>query len=325
MLILAREARILPSRRMNLQAYRMRITTLTGNLLAEWTCDIEELQSGTRHRAKAASFQVGGKGVNVAKVLQRFGNETSALAFADGAIGDHCGQWLETHGIPHRLFPLGAEVRNGLVVRAANGTETTFLGLDQPVPQDSWSQAMEWVAREKPAWLAICGSIPGWRDEWTHSVESLLTQSPVRVAVDTYGPPLTSLARLPLDLVKINRSELERLYKLPEKTDWGPICSHLRERSPVKNWIITDGANPVHAHFLHSGAYRIVPADIEEISPTGSGDTFLAALLAQWEAAPEAALTFAAACATANAASAQIGDFPIPPPKRFSPAVVKLS
>jgi 3'-phosphoadenosine 5'-phosphosulfate (PAPS) 3'-phosphatase len=49
------------------------IFTLTGNLLAERTLTFDAWAPGRTQRATAESFQVGGKGINVAKMLARLG------------------------------------------------------------------------------------------------------------------------------------------------------------------------------------------------------------------------------------------------------------
>ena len=310
----------------------MRVVTLTGNLLAEWTFEMEDAPStGATQRARSMSFQVGGKGINVARILKRLGAEALALGFADGPLADLCAEWLTARGLEHALFPLGSGVRPGLVVRApetAGGAETTFLGTDLPVPAASWKAACQRAAQERPDWLAVCGSIPGWRASWTAQLRDLRAGvPPVRVAVDTYGAPLKDLSALPLDLVKINRSELDRLLPECAGQPAGEALARAMDQFAPRNWIVTDGPRPLLAAFADGSRLELLPAAIPEASPTGSGDTFLAAFLHAWQPGKDssAALAHAGACASANAASAGIGDFPLPVPQRFMPEVRPLA
>ena len=64
--------------------------TLTGNLLAERTLTFPAWSAGRTQRATAETFQVGGKGINVAKMLTRLGAPNSALGFTGGATGEEC-------------------------------------------------------------------------------------------------------------------------------------------------------------------------------------------------------------------------------------------
>ena len=64
------------------------IFTLTGNLLAERTLNFASWRAGKTQRATAESFQVGGKGINVSKMLNRLQAPNTALCFAGGAPGE---------------------------------------------------------------------------------------------------------------------------------------------------------------------------------------------------------------------------------------------
>ena len=299
----------------------MDVLTLTGNLLAEWTLTTGELNPGATHRASQMSFQVGGKGINVSRVLGRIGVRSSALAFASGPMGDQCSQWLSAQNIVHRLFPLGAMVRPGMVVRTADGSvETTFLGCDNPVPPSSWQAAIREGADARPAWLAVCGSIPGWQGDWAKPLDALM-DSGIRVCADTYGAPLRDLAALPLSLVKINRAEMERSWPELAALPTAQALRRLRKMSPVGTWVVTDGARRISSIQTDGTLLELEPAQVREVSPTGCGDTLLAVLLAEWELRGDfgAALAEAAACATASAGQSGIGEFPLPVPTEYRP------
>lgn len=307
----------------------MEVITLTGNLLAEWTIEVVRMQPGTTHRAEKMGFQVGGKGINVSRILNHLGVETEAHGFAGGALAAHCSNWLEQYGLAHRFYPLGSGVRPGMVVRESGNpgaAETTFLGLDLVIPTPSWETALEEITREDPAWLAICGSIPGWQKNWLDPVARMLEEKQVHICVDTYGPPLEDLVTLPVDLVKVNRKELERLLPEMSGSNTLDLLAEISETSPVHNWIITDGPNPILAAFENGDLYEVTPAVVDEVSAMGSGDTFLAAVLQESIAGsgPVDMLQQAAACATANAASPGIADFELPVPGHYLPRVTRL-
>jgi fructose-1-phosphate kinase PfkB-like protein len=302
----------------------MDVITLNGNLLAEWTFDLKSVTLGTTHRAEEMTFQVGGKGINVARILKRLGSDSLALGFAGGPMADLCTDWLENNSIPHKFFPLEAGVRPGVAIRENKGQspETTFLGQDLPIPATSWKAACQFVEQSRPKWLAISGSVPGWSKSWVRNINQL-ADAGIKVALDSYGPPLADLIKLPLELVKINRNELELLFPDTAELPILQAIAHARKVSPVKNWIVTDGPRSMAAVFESGESFEVIPATIKEVSPTGCGDTFLAAILNKWpkDGSHKEALSFASACASANAASKGIGDFPLPLPERFLPEI----
>ena len=263
------------------------IVTLTANPLAETTYVLPGVAAlGMTQRAASESFQVGGKGFNVAKMLARLDVDTLALSFGGNGGGDVCSRWLKTHArFNWELIPSKRSVRTGAVVRDPAGTETTFLGADC-VWEDAAYDAMSLRLRSLPsdAIVALCGSFPGWNGEAASHLCGTLREfaSDRRLIVDSYGPPLRDLTQLPLELVKINRDELRALNEGEVERD-APVPEQLNtllDRLPVKRWIVTDGPRPVH-FASHQQTFQVIPPTITEVSPTGSGDVFLAACLAE--------------------------------------------
>jgi fructose-1-phosphate kinase PfkB-like protein len=170
--------------------------TLTGNLLAERTLTFPAWNAGRTQRATAEIFQVGGKGINVAKMLTRLGAPNTALGFTGGSTGEECLAWLGRSGLAFRAFPSTTPTRTGTVIRASGQPETTFLGPDVP-PDAAALRACADFLDDQPAGLtlALCGSFPGWASPDFEVLRAALTRWIARgtLVADTYGPPLTWL------------------------------------------------------------------------------------------------------------------------------------
>ncbi|MCE2863337.1 MAG: hypothetical protein RIR76_1211 [Verrucomicrobiota bacterium] len=283
------------------------ILTLTGNLLAERTLDFEAWEPGRTQRARTESFQVGGKGINVARMLRRLGAPHVALGFAGGATGDECEAWLQARGFHHRLFRTGGSTRVGTVVRTTNRPETTFLGPDVP-PDAAAAAACAAFLEAQPAGtvLAVCGSLPGWATPALQPLRDTIARWVRRgiLAVDTYGTPLADLVTLGPDLVKINAQELAGL----------PEPSHPEFAPQRTRWILTDGPGPVRVRDA-DGERTFPPPQVTEVSPTGSGDVLFACVLAalyQRGDTLDSAVRRALPYAAANAAHPGIAEFPEP-------------
>lgn len=292
--------------------------TLTANLLAETTGRYESVSPNRTHRALGESFQVGGKGINVAKMAQRLGTFSTAVCFPGGHTGDRCIAWLNTQSFAVQAFRQMAETRAGWVVRDSAGIETTFLGCDRHVEEEPWVAAMHHLAHAlKPGdMLAICGSIPGWRPALADPLGRLLDRiaGNVFVAVDTYGAPLTDLTQYPIDLVKINRDELKGVLPAgEEERDLSEALVRIRQdHRKVSRWVITGGADPVVGLDEDGRLFQTEPLLVETVSAVGCGDVLLAGLvqaLAVENRPLEEALIRAMPLAAANAASPGIADF----------------
>ncbi|MDR0352159.1 MAG: PfkB family carbohydrate kinase [Opitutaceae bacterium] len=299
------------------------ILTLTGNLLAERTLEFDAWRPGRTQRARRASFQVGGKGVNVSKMLTRLGAPTTALCFAGGAPGDECAAWLRENGIGHHIFRTDAATRTGAVIRAPGQPETTFLGPDAAPDAGALAACAAWLDARLPdaqTALALCGSFPGWDAAGGAILRAALARwaGAGRLFVDAYGPPLAWAVAQPAGLIKINRDELIQLAGGGPAAAARPtaeLLARTRRRHPaVRRWIISDG--PREVWFADAGdapPASLLPPPVREISPTGSGDVLLACVLHRMlinhEKSLAKTLIFALPYSAANAASPGVADF----------------
>ena len=290
--------------------------TLTGNLLAERTLEFAAWSPGRTQRAKSESFQVGGKGINVSKMLHRLGIANTALCFTGGISGAECEAWLRQRGFAFRGFASKTATRCGTVVRDLGGTqpETTFLGPDA-APDAPAVRACSDFLDAQPAGqiLALCGSFPGWAGGEFEPLRAALLRWLERgvLVADTYGPPLAWLVERPVALVKINATEFQALHR--ERGGGEPGAVDFASAPAVKRWIVTDGPNPVVVRDADGATTTQTPPVVREVSATGSGDVLLACVLealyargATLAKAVAGALPYAAA----NAAHPGVAEFP---------------
>lgn len=297
--------------------------TFTANLLWEQTFWMREWQPGRTSRAGSCATQVGGKGINVAKMLARLEAPHTALCFPGGGVGQLVEQWLQANRFSYRAFASAApETRTGFVVRTPRTAETTFLGPDVPVaPAAIQACAAEVAAAPADSVLALCGGIPGWETATGEAVRELCRAWKGPLVADTYGAALQWLVQQPLALVKINREEFDRLVppgsKQESALEFSMRLTETAARWPVQKWIVTDGAHPAWLFGKDQPPIPMSPPRVREVSPTGSGDVVLAALLfARFVRGDDwtRALGFALPMGAANAAHEGIAEFPLNKP-----------
>lgn len=286
--------------------------TLTGNLLAERTLEFAAWAPGKTQRAVRESFQVGGKGINVSKMLTRLGAANTALCFTGGAPGAECEQWLRDHHFNFRAFATELPTRSGTVVRGETQPETTFLGPDAAPSAPAIAACAAFLdAQPDGQVLAICGSLPGWAGDAFDPLRAALERWLARGALvaDTYGPPLAWFAERPLALIKINADEFRTLPGCA-----GPLPDALAAtRSSAARWVISDGPRTVWFREHDSDVGQLVPPSVKEVSATGSGDVLLASILDsifRQRLGLRPAVAHAVPLAAANAAHPGIAEFP---------------
>ncbi|MBK1878911.1 PfkB family carbohydrate kinase [Pelagicoccus mobilis] len=260
-----------------------KVITFTANLLAETTYEFAAWKSGKTQRASGESFQVGGKGINVSKMLNRLGADNQALCFPGGSFGPACEQWLAQQGIDTLAFHEGCVARSGSVIRSEGSDETTFLGMDSIVSEEAIQEAVaELKALEEPIVFTVCGSVQGWEDARWDALRDWVESrgEEVKLVVDNYGPSLPWFAKQKPELVKFNRDELELLFEGEEKrrsTD--ELLGLARERFGCDRWIVTNGASEIWVADGDEPPVVFSPREVECVSATGCGDVFLATVI----------------------------------------------
>lgn len=294
------------------------ILTLTGNLLAERTLEFSDWSVGRTQRAQRESFQVGGKGINVSKMLHRLGAPTTALYFAGGASGAECEQWLGRQKFSSHAFLTLPSTRLGIVVRGGHYPETTFFGPDTAPDATAVRACADYLdAQPSGQVLAICGSMPGWSTPEFEPLRAALGRWLERgqLVADSYGPPLAWLAGQPLALIKINATELRTLFPRTSAATSTPELLNSGSQSwRARRWIITDGAASVWFRDGAGEPTSLPSPPVQEVSPTGSGDVLFACVLdAHFRRGLSLAEAVALALpyAAANAAHPGIAEFPL--------------
>ena len=291
------------------------VITLTANPLAEFTLKTPLWNAGKTVRAHSHSFQFGGKGLNVAKMAARLGHPTTAIHFSGGHLGEKCTCSIQDQAYRSIAIPTEWETRIGFVVRTENTAETTFLGPDQPVSLSDWKRMLEAVQTQEPASVIVCGSIPDFSPAHSECFASFFEQWKSvghYLFLDTYGPPLKALATLPFDQIKINRHEWNLLH-LEDLNHEQPDFRQLPNNEP-NSWIITNGPNTIYVWNRATGPLEYTPPKIScEVSPTGSGDVFLATLQHALATNPDlySAIELASDYAARNASQSTIAEFPL--------------
>ena len=266
-----------------------KIFALTCNLLAETTLYFSGARLGRTQRALRSRFRVGGKGVNVAQFLADFSFEIFNVVFAGGEVGNRCVNFLnKNRKIKTLSVPICGETREGFVIRdTLNSGESTFLGCDAPLSDADFAEALRAISRCASGGdiLALCGSVPGWSAAKFEALKNLLASFQMRLAVDTYGPPLLDLVKLNSRILKINADEflgLAPYLSLSSEVSRSNLPGLFREAgSKIKAefFAVSDGARPAMLA-LGGKFYEVRPPKLDcPAYPTGCGDRLFAELL----------------------------------------------
>src|SRR5439155_913339 len=194
------------------------IVTVTPNPSIDRTIQIDRLERGKMIRARAASSEAAGKGLNVSLALATQGVDTSAVL---PLAADSATVYLRllADAVPITAVPVKGATRVNLSLVEPDGTVTK---VNEPGPRldaddvDAILAATSAVAGA--GWIVGCGSLPPGAPRDFYARLAGLAAPSRRVAVDTSGDALGPAVCAGTALIKPNSTELEELVGRPLAT-----------------------------------------------------------------------------------------------------------
>ena len=261
------------------------IITLTLNCAIDETVEVDHFSEGDTNRVGAIRRDIGGKGINVARVLKELGYEPLASGFAPGNLGRMIEDTLVDSGIGTELVPFAGETRTNInIIDRATHSTTVLAATGPDVPPEAVAQLRERLLRRIRAdtWLVLAGSIPPPLDPSLHiELIAAVQERGGGIALDADGPVVGAVLQSDVrpTLLKLNDHELERLQGSPLESGEAVLAAtrELQSRG-VPNVVITRGQYGAIA-VTAEGDFRALPPAVDVRSAVGAGDGFLAGLL----------------------------------------------
>jgi 1-phosphofructokinase family hexose kinase len=286
------------------------IITVTLNTAIDKTLSVPNFRLGRRHRTVEQTTMPGGKGVNVARVLKTLGAPVIATGLAGGATGTRIVDQLTQLSVLSDFVRISEESRtNTAVIDPTTGEQTE---INEKGPKVSAPEIELFV--DKLLYLAkgasvvvFAGSLP--RDVDVDVYANLireLRRLGVSTVVDTDGDPLRRAVRAEPDVISPNVLEAEELVGHEFNDDEDRIIA-VREMCGLgaREAVMTmpDGCfaqmgPPEPGTDPCTYRVRLPPGAIEPRATVGSGDAFLAGLVASRYAgrSGQESLAYAVAC-----------------------------
>lgn len=299
------------------------IVTLTAHPAIDRLVSLDGvLERGAVLRTGAATDQPGGKGINVARVVQAAG--VPVVAVVPVAPHDALLRSLAPTALPVRAVDVNGSTRVNLTLAEPDGTTTKLNAPGVPLSGAELEHLADALldAAVGATWVALCGSMPpGVPDDWYARLLPRLRATGARIAVDTSGPALDAVlggvGHAP-DLVKPNGHELVELIggdadAIEADPELAAVeAQRLRaERGPAEVLLTLGATGAVLA--TERGTWFCASPPITPRSTVGAGDSSLAGLLLAREAGQDDADATATAVAHGSAAASLEGSTPPTP------------
>jgi 1-phosphofructokinase/tagatose 6-phosphate kinase len=281
------------------------ILTVTLNAAIDRTVAVPNFRLGHRHRAVESRTVAGGKGINVARALNRLGRPVIAAGFAGGPTGVRMIEQLREEAVLTDFTRIAGETRvNMAVIDPTSGEQTE---INERGPAVSVEEVEAFVARlrylaEGARICVIAGTLPpgAGADLYARMVKELAERD-VTVVLDAEGEAMLAGLRAGVAVVTPNEREAEELVG-QEFADRRDLVHGLSEliRLGAGEAAITrpDGCVAAIGHGSERRFVEVRTEPLDTVSTVGSGDAFLAGYVAaRYEDRPaDECLAYGVAC-----------------------------
>lgn len=263
------------------------ILTVTLNPALDLSTSVERMLANRKLRCTGAVLDPGGGGVNVSRIIRRFGGKSTAFVALGGPTGRTLLELMAREGLQVVEFPIAGHTRQNVTVDEIAHKRQYRLVLQGP----RWSgkEVQTALARiERLAadheYVVATGSLPpGVPDDFYARLARIVRRQGGRLILDTSGPPLRKALQAGVHLVKPNHIEFRDMAGA-RRSDWKTMARvgrRLQERGQAEVMIVTRGALGALAILPpddpHGGAWRLQAPRGRVVSMVGAGDSLIGA------------------------------------------------
>ena len=258
------------------------IVTLTPNPAIDLSTAIERVVPSLKLRCAQPRRDPGGGGVNVARVVKRFGGDTEAILPVGGLTGELLRRLLEKEDVSSCLIKAEAETREDFsVTERGTGSQYRFVLPGEPLRESEWRECLEALAASKPDFVVGSGSLPpGVPDDFYAQAAAIAHKLGAKFFLDTSGTPLATAIEHGVDMIKPNLREMRELVgrALSSEADWIAAAREHIESGKVETVALSLGHLGAML-ITRDRALRALPPPIKPISTVGAGDSFFGAIV----------------------------------------------
>jgi len=284
------------------------IITVSLNPAIDRTLEVENFALGAHQAGREIHRSPGGKAVNVSRTLAALGLRSIATGFLGEDNRSSFDVLFRKSLVSDQFFTLPGRTRENVTIADQATRRETHIrdrGLEiSPRAIDRLDKKLKLLARPDSIVLFSGSLPPGIGEEEFRQLVSHCIHSGARVAVDTSGPALQAVARLPIWLIKPNATELAEFTgrKLQDVVEQVQAARDLTARVDVV--LLTRGSEGACLLTRDLSLHGKVDVPPERVSNTvGCGDALLGAFVAGvWEGL-DLRESFARAVAVASASA----------------------
>jgi 6-phosphofructokinase 2 len=282
------------------------VLTVTLNPAVDLVTSTNSVMANHKLRCSQALEHPGGGGVNVARVLHRFGVDVQALYPTGGVTGRWHKRLMEQENVRDVIVEISNETRQSFSVHETSTSRDYRFILPGPcLSQSELAMFVNAFTSNMPRkFVVISGGLaPGTPIDFYKDLIQLSKQNNLKVVLDSNGPCLNFALEQGVFLFKPSLSELCSLSpaRLTNKDDYVKFCKQLINEN--KSEIIALSLAEQGAILVtRNNSWYAPPLAVDVKTTVGAGDSFVGAMI--WSLIQDHSLKNAFAYGMAGGAAA---------------------
>ena len=260
------------------------IITLTPNPAIDISTSVDRIVPMRKLRCAPQRRDPGGGGVNVARVVKRFGGDVEAILPVGGFTGQLLRRLINDEEIPHRVIEVEAETREDYSVsELSTAQQYRFVLPGLPLCEAEWRECLKALAgtEPRPKFVVGSGSLPpGVPNDFYAQAAAIARKLGAKFIIDTSGAPLAVAMEHGVYMIKPNLREMRDLVgvELLNQNDW--IIAAREYINAGKVEVVALSLGHLGALLVtRDQALRSQALPIKPVSAVGAGDSFLGAMI----------------------------------------------
>ncbi|MEX0719366.1 MAG: 1-phosphofructokinase family hexose kinase [Balneolaceae bacterium] len=258
-----------------------RILTITMNPALDVSSETEEVLTDQKVRCEKPTYDPGGGGINVARVLSRLKIPADAQFIAGGITGDYLRTLLQQEKVNDVPIQIKEATRESVsVLDNKSGKQYRFVFPGPHIKKDIWEKVLKNVEQNISSYnyVVASGSLPpGVPVDFYSRLAKIVLGNGKSYLLDTSGDALSEGIKNGASFIKPNEEEFNELIKQTDSADENELIEKLYSLG-IENIIHTLGKEGTYL-YNREGKKKFNPPEIKVKSSIGAGDSFVGGLV----------------------------------------------
>lgn len=283
--------------------------TITFNPAVDLVMQLDHLHVGDLNRVEGEQYVVGGKGINMATILNQLDTPVVATGFLAGFTGQFIEDALDNEKIQNHFIKVPGTTRINVKLKSEQETEINAAGPE--IKQEDFNRLIDYLNNQLEAddVVFLAGNAaPGLSAKHYEAIGQLVLDKKAKFVLDTNKDLLTACLKYQPFLIKPNKQELSEIFKtaIDSLEDTIYYAKKLQE-SGAKNVIVSLGGD---GSVLVTETHAVYTANTPEgqvVNSVGAGDSMVAGFMSKFNETGDYAQSLQLGAASGSATAYSVG------------------